>query len=564
MRVVHKLWTILISSVAVAGGLAAAPENTTTPPKLAVLISIDQGRADYLERFRPWFGQDGFARLLEEGRVYTECRYRHAVTFTAPGHATIATGTHANLHGIIANDWLIPAEGEHPFEQVNSVEDRDSAIVGLEEQIDVAPLLLNPKTGRSPRHLLMATIGDQLKLRYGDRSRVISVSGKDRAAILMGGHYADGAYWRKWGRMVSSTYYGETLPEWVSSFNATRSADEDFGRVWAPVMDPALYDEVQGPDVAAGETKDSIGLGVTLPKTIDGGLAVPGLKFYQAYAISPFAVPQLLDFALAAVDAEKLGQRDAPDLLCVGISQPDKMGHYYGPDSHEMMDSIIRLDAELARFFGALDERVGRGNYVVVLTADHGVAPLPERVQGMHHHGHLHAGRLDGSELETAVQAALEARYGVLPNGAAWFERDHASFRLTPSALAGRDAAELRKVVRAAVLGTNDIADAWTREQLLAITPQGNDLISLVRRSYHEGRGPDVFYVHQPYVFEREQGTTHGDPYHYDRHVPLIWWGAGIPGGQVADPVGVDDLALTLAGLLQIDGPPRAEGQRLF
>jgi arylsulfatase A-like enzyme len=301
---------------------------------------------------------------------------------------------------------------------------------------------------------------------------------------------------------------------------------------------------------------------MTLPKTIDGDLATPGLKFYQAHAISPFAVPQLLDFALAAVDAEKLGQRDAPDLLCVGISQPDKMGHYYGPDSHEMMDSILRLDGELARFFGALDERVGRNNYVVVLTADHGVAPLPERVQA--HHRHLHAGRFDGPELETTVEAALVAHYGELADDEAWFERDATSFRLTPAALAGRDAAEMRTVVREAVAEADNIAAAWTREELLAIEPEGSDLDSLVHRSYHVGRGADVFYAHQPYYFEREQGTTHGDPSHYDRHVPLIWMGPGIPAGQVADPVGVDDIALTLSGLLQIDGPPRAEGQRLF
>ncbi|MES1168582.1 MAG: alkaline phosphatase family protein, partial [Oleiharenicola lentus] len=236
-------------------------------PRLVVVISIDQMRADYLERFRPYFGEGGFKRLLEGGADYTNCHYEHAVTKTGPGHATILSGVHANVHGIIANEWL----DRSTFIQGNNVEDVNSPLVGLPPRADrYANPTFAAKAGRSPRNFLGVTVGDRLKARYGATAKVFGIADKDRAAILMAGPKADGAYWEEDGVFVTSTYYRPALPDWLVRFNRAFDTPQYFGRVWERALDPAIYDKVQGPDDAPGEQAED-GLATTFPKKVDGG-----------------------------------------------------------------------------------------------------------------------------------------------------------------------------------------------------------------------------------------------------------------------------------------------------
>lgn len=549
-----SLWSI----AAKAPPTPAIPP-TVASPRLAVVIAIDQFRADYLVRFRPYFVAGGFKRLLEGGADYRNCFYRHATTITAPGHATILSGVHANIHGIIANDWL----DRESWEIISSVEDRDSPLVGLPPEY-LLPTLHLPKAGRSPKNFLATTVGDQLKLRFGAASKVFTASNKDRSAILLGGKLADSAYWDESGAFVTSRYYRDALPAWVAAFNAGHRAEKAFGSTWERLLEPALYDAVQGPDDAPGES-DEYGLTRVFPKKIDGGSAVLSPNFYSAFDNAPASSVMLGEFAQAAVREEKLGRHAATDLLCVSFSQIDIVGHSYGPDSHEVMDSILRLDRVIADLLKCIDREVGLKHCLVVVTADHGSTPLPERVQALR--PSIPAGRIRVAEFDAAAKQALDAAFGAPLGEDYWCTRDGLGYHLRPSTLAAKNirAEDAAQVLKTALLSLPSVAEVYTRAEILAAPPEGDSLLAAVRRSYYAPRDHDVGIVLKPYFINRTPaGTTHGMPYDYDQHVPQLWFGAGVTPGVHLERVGVDDLAPTLAAHLGIPRPPQAEGRQLF
>lgn len=558
-----------LCGVALAKAQPAAPTPAAIPvapandvPRLAVIISVDQLRADLVLRFRHVYGPGGFARLLNDGADYRETRYLHATTKTAPGHATIATGVPSAVHGIFSNEWVTDLANRR---YSAAVQDPEAPLVGLDRAVRSPGGVIERDAGRSPRKLLAPTVGDQLKLRYGTRSRVIGIAGKDRSAILLGGHLADAAYWIEDGRFVSSTYYLTALPAWAQSFNDEKRVDQIFGSTWDRALPVELYDRTQGPDEAPGETTAAYGLSATFPKKLDGGHPQISPDFYEAFDCSPAALDLVTDFAITALRSEKLGTRADPDLLAISYSQPDLAGHLYGPDSHEMMDSIVRLDRALAKLFIALDREVGVNRWIAVLSADHGAAPLPERIQAMDNR--IPAGRLDSRRLDTTVAAALDRAFGPAPEGLAWFVRDNNGYRLFPDTLAARrlEPEAVRAVVRDAIRTAPEIGGAWTRAEILGFPWDGETVESYVRRGYPEGRGQDVVFVTKPYFIDRSKaGTTHGMPYDYDQHVPQLWFGRGVKPGVHLERVHVEDIAPTLAGQLGINPPPEARGRRLF
>lgn len=544
-----------------AAPLLVASAALAAPPRLAVVISVDQMRADYLDRFAPHFVDGGFSRF-RAGANYPQCFYRHGVTKTGPGHAVVLTGVHANVHGIIANEWKLPT-WPNP-EEVNCVEDRQAALVGLEPRAWRSPGgVLESKSGRSPRHLLAPTVGDVLKARHGAASKVFGVADKDRAAILMSGSRADGAYWTEEGRVVTSTYYRPALPDYIAAFNAEQRLRKVLGATWDRLLAPAVYEKIQGPDDAEGELA-KYGLGRTFPRRIDGGPNAPAKDFIEAFDHTPWNNELVADLARAVVVQEGLGQDDgAPDVLAIGFSQTDKIGHAYGPDSHEVMDSYLRLDRTLADLFAFLDAKVGLEHCVFVLTADHGAPSTPERRAA----AGLPGARIRAADFDAPVSAALVARFGAAPGGQAWAIRDGLGYRLNPAALAATNAprAEAEELLAATLRQQPGVAAVYTRAQYLDSAPL-DAAGEAMRLSYHPERSPEVFAVLQPHYFDRtELGVTHGQPYDYDQHVPLAWFGAGIKPGRRDERVGVDDLAPTLAGLLGIQPPaPAARGRRLF
>ncbi len=554
----RTLLAILVIGPAAASLIADPPGR----PRLAVVISVDQFRADYLERYAPYFGEGGFKRLLG-GLAFADCHHRHGLTKTGPGHAVMLSGVHPNFHGIIGNEWRLRA---WPLlEQVNCVEDRDSPLVGAAPGAVRSPGgRLEAKAGRSPRQFLATTVGDQLKLRHGARSKIVGVADKDRASILMTGKLADGAYWTEQGRVVTSTFYRPELPAYFTAFNAEQRAEKCFGREWDRLLDAAVYEKAQGPDEAEGEAGD-YGLGRTFPRRVDGGQKELTKDFFEAFDHTPWNNELVAGMARAVIVNEQLGEDDgAPDLLAIGFSQPDKIGHAYGPDSHESMDSILRLDRTLTELIQFIDQKVGLKSCIIVLTADHGIPPLPERILAAGRG--VPAGRVRGAEFDEVAFAALEAKFGALPEGGRWAVRDGLAYHLNPAVLAEMqlEAPEVEAALRDALLGHPAVAAAYTRAQFADPAPL--DCIGeAMRLSHFPPRSGDVVFVLKPYFMDRTgTGTTHGQPYDYDNHVPLVWFGAGVPAGRRLERVGVDDLAPTLAGLLGVPRPPLATGRQLF
>jgi predicted AlkP superfamily pyrophosphatase or phosphodiesterase len=533
----------------------------SAPPKLAVVISVDQFRGDYFARFGPYFGDDGFKRLLAHGTHFSNAQHRHSITQTAPGHATMLTGVFANTHGVTSNDWI----DRSTWETVNSVEDRDSPLVGI-TPAELGPVAVaNPaKTGRSPRTLQAITVGDQLKAKFGERSKVFAASNKDRSAILLGGKKADAAYWDENGKIVTSRYYRSALPAWVEAFNAERRVHGTFGKTWDRLRDVALYDRVQGPDDEPGES-DSAGLGRTFPRKITGGKDTITPAFFTAFDNSPFAAEFLGEFVQRAIREEKLGRNAATDLLCVSFSSVDAAGHTFGPDSHEIMDAVLRMDRVIAGLLDCLEREVGLAHCVIVFTADHGVAPLPERL--LARDPQASAGRVKSADLDAAVRQALDAAFGPLGKGENWFVRDNAGYHFRPEALVAKrvTAEAAAQVAKGALAKLPAVAEVYTREELLATDPAAETTRALMRRSYRAESDRDVVFALKPnFMTKTGGGSSHGVPYDYDMHVPIVFSGAGIPRGESKARVGVDQIASTLAKLLGVEPPQSAGTPVLF
>ncbi len=529
-------------------------------PALVVAISIDQFRGDYLSRFSRYFGEGGFNLFLKQGAHFANCHHAHSLTKTGPGHAVMLTGVHANINGIIGNDWIDPQS----FERVSCVGDANESMVGLPPPSGPRlPGISDVHIGRSPRYLLASTVGDELKVARGGRPKVIGIANKDRGSILMAGRMADQAYFMEGARMVSSTYYMKELPAWARDWNDARKADAYFGKVWDRVLPESEY-AGQGPDDAPGEDRTVGKLGNTLPKTVTGGEEAPGPGFYYALQNTPFSNELIADFVRAAIEHERLGQREGiTDLLCISFSANDLIGHLYGPDSHEIMDNVVRMDRTLAELFAFLDERVGLSRCTIVLTADHGASPMPETIHAIR--PDIPAGRIDGSALLRTAEAALNEAFGPLKENGRWLVRDDSTFLIHPTALAERNVARVdaQRVLRDALVQIDFVQAAYTREEL----EKGDVHDSLGEQavlSFNRARSGDVTFQSKPYFFSKSTGTNHGAPHSYDTHVPLVWFGVGVKPGVYTERVHVADLAPTLAHILGLNAPPMARGRVLF
>ncbi len=340
-------------------------------PKLVVLVVFDQMRGDYLVKWQKLFDKDGFGRLQRDGAWFQNCHYPYAFTLTAPGHTSIATGCAPYKHGIIANDWYDPSART----EVGAVKaDRYFPVppppAGQKKEYGAAPLLR-----------LQPTFSDGLdKMGKGaDKAKVVSLSIKDRAAILMAAMRATAVYWFNTlrGLFETSTFYRDEPHPWVAAFNKQRPADGYFNKDWTRFKPDLDYEKFSGPDNLAFEGT-GYKQGRTFPHPMTGGLTTPGEKYYEAFTLSPAASDVLLELAKQAIDAEKLGQRDACDVLCLSFSSNDLVGHCWGPDSQEVLDITLRSDIIIKELLNYLDAKVGAGKYVMVLTADHGVCPVPE------------------------------------------------------------------------------------------------------------------------------------------------------------------------------------------
>jgi len=519
-----RLWLTLVLLALVTISLVRAQPSTDPEIRLLLLIAVDQFRYDYLTRFRSEYS-GGLQRLLSQGAVFTNANLEHYPTVTAVGHATMLTGATPSESGIIGNDWFDRTSGA----VVTSVSDPAVASVGS-------------STGSlaSPRRLLVSTVGDELKLASRAapgaalRPRVFGVSLKDRSAILPVGRGADAAYWwdTKTGRFVTSTYYMASAPAWVQTFNDRKAPDLYAGRTWAALDSPASALR-------------------RLPETV-------GAPLYDAVYGSPFGNDELVAFALGVLQREQLGQRHTTDLLSVSFSSNDSVGHTYGPDSPQVRDIAIRTDAAIGRLLTEIDRAVGLSHVLVSFTTDHGVAPLPETLTERG----LPGGRMTTKELFDPIQRALSAAYGegkwlmATAGSSPYLNYDLiSSLKLDP--------AEVRRTAAAAAMAVPHVARVYTRDQLQRGDVPGDRIGSRVLRGFNAQRSGDLEIILEPYWMRQAQGTTHGTPYNYDAHIPLILMGPRIQAGEYSDPAALNDLAPTLATLVGVEIPAASVGRVL-
>jgi predicted AlkP superfamily pyrophosphatase or phosphodiesterase len=506
---------------ALLGQAAAAAADTVHKPKLVLAVVIDQFRYDYLLRFRADY-HAGLERLLERGAVFTDAHYLHAATVTAAGHATFLSGAPPSMSGIIANEWYERETGG----MVTSVSDPKTFLVGG----------VGMRTSASPRRLLVSTIGDELKM-SGVESKVISVSIKDRGAVLPGGHMADGAYWydpdfQAW---VTSSYYREKLPEWVQQINAERPAQRYLGTNWLPVDGPA------------GEAP--------FCSMVAGG----DVRYCGSLEASPFGNEMIEEFAERALDAEKLGQHSGTDILAVSFSSNDYVGHAVGPDDPSIRDISIRTDRLLGRLLERAEQQAGAGNVLVVLTADHGVAPVPEVNEARRMPG----GRLSDLRLTERINSALAKRFGPgewLLTGP-YMVMPYLNLKLIDSRKLDR--AEVERAAAEAARSEAHIARVYTRSQLLEGRVEPDAIGRAVALGFFGPRSGDLLILPEPYYAFEASGASHGTPYDYDTHVPVIFFGPQIKPGAYTGRIAVNDVAPTLASILGVETPTSSTGRIL-
>lgn len=502
---------------------APAPKAPAAAPRLVLLIAVDQLRYDYLTRFEAGF-EAGLKQLLDNGAVFTNAHLDHYPSVTAVGHATMLTGAWPSVSGIVGNDWYDPVEKRN----VASVEDGDVRLVG-------GPALPGRRAS-SPHRLRVSTIGDELKL-AGHDSRVIGIAVKDRSAILMAGRMADAAYWFGSASpgFVTSSWYRDALPAWAADFQSRNVVESWLGREWR----------------APGSAGKPGRLLATLPGT-------PGREYFEALFNSPFGNDLTVEFALAALAGEGLGTRETTDLLAVSFSCNDSVGHDKGPHSPEVEDITRRTDLAVAKLLAAVHRQVGLARTLVVLTADHGVAPVPEEIKARKMPG----GRLGRDELVSAATAAIEAAYG--PGD--WIAgRSGAAVYLNSERIAERGL-ERAAVERTAAAGLERLPAVWrtyTRSQLLEGRVAPDPWSRRVMLGFDRERSGDVEAVLEPYWMPEGIATTHGSPWSYDTHIPLVLMGPGIRTGRYDVNVVLNDLAPTLATLLRIETPSGASGRVL-
>lgn len=539
--------------------LAAAAGAAPVRPRLIVLVSIDQFRADYLTRFWDLYkpatdasGIGGFRYLMEQGAWHTDAHHDHYPLYTGPGHSIHFTGAPPYKTGIVGNEWFDRDLNRERY----CVEDPgpDGELVGA------AP----GKTGISPATLRVSTVGDELKMATGGQGKVWAVAFKDRAAVLMAGRLADGVLWfdDETGNWVTSRFYRKdgTLPKWVADWNAAKKIDARFdgGKLtWNLSVPPEALKRLWAP--GNDFVNPRYGLGKAFPHPINGGLAQPGKAFYNAFTNSPFGNEYVLETAREILTREKLGQDEQPDILAINLSSNDYVGHAFGPDSAEVLDISVQTDRQLSGFFQFLAKSVpgGLDDVTIVITADHGVAP----VAGEMKRAGFPAGALTLDK--ATVQKALQTKYGA----GDWVQAVvEANVYLNRKAFEdkGIDFAQAEAAAAEALRREPGIYAAFTRSQILDGRLPDTDVGRRVARSFHPRVSGDVVLVSDPFwVPGQLTGTTHGTPYAYDTSVPLLLAGAGIKPGRYTQRVSTLDIAPTLSALLGILQPSGCEGHVL-
>jgi len=506
-------------------------------PRLVVFISVDQARFDYLIRFRPLF-KDGLKLILDRGSDFTNTFHDYATTETGPGHATLSTGSFPSNSGIIANEWFDRGKKR----VVNCVEDGASPVV-TSKGVSADGI----SSGRSPRHLLLSGLGDWIR-QTDPESKVFAASRKDRGAILLGGLGANAAFWydEKTGEFVTSEYYSRTYPEWIRAFTLAHGPARKFGTLWTPLPVPEAAERLA--------EIEAVNCTSTFPHPIGDLTFAPDAAYFWGFGGTPYMDEYLGEFAQELIGQENLGQDDHLDFLGLSFSAVDLVGHAYGPNSPEALDTFLRLDHTLGALFRYLDQKVGLDRVVVPFSADHGVMGLPEYQKTKNLPG-TRVTMEDVVCLE-GLGAKLEEKFGK----GNWLLDD---LYLDYASLSKKNLSQeqVEKELSSWLARCPSVARVWTRTELMH--PPANPDPFMVRflHSFNPERSPDLLVQYKEYVLPHfGPGTGHGSPYDYDRHIPFVLIVPGQRAAVVDQEIRSVDIAPTVASALGIKPDRKLDG----
>jgi predicted AlkP superfamily pyrophosphatase or phosphodiesterase len=532
-------------------------------PRLVLQITVDALRGDLPERYSHVLGEGGFRYLMDEGVNYTNAHYQHANTETIVGHVSLATGSVPAAHGMVGNVWFDREAGR----LVYNIEDADHHLLtvgaDVDQKTEIDPTQKAAKVdGRSPAAILSSTFSDELAVHYGGQSKIFAVSVKDRGAVSLAGH-AGKAFWfsKASGEFVTSTYYYDQYPEWVKAWNADKPAQAYAGKSWELLHDSSKYLFGEADD-REYET-DFPGFGRTFPHPFG---TADDKYFTTRLTLSPAGDELTLDFAMALIEQEQLGQDAVPDYLSVSFSSTDYVGHIFGASSLESEDNIAHLDRTLAKLFAYVDEKIGLENTLIVLSADHGQPEVP---------GHLHelgiedAHYFDTDALDkTPAIAAIKKQLGISEGLIEAYFQPYIYLNRELIQEKGLDQAEVEKVIAAELVKFDGVAAAVSSTALRTDNLPDTLLMRAILHNFHSKRSGDIYVIFEPNVFINDfdgltVASTHGSPWRYDTYVPVMFAGAGLKPATVNRSITPYDVAPTLAGYLGIKPPSAAIGNPL-
>lgn len=519
-------------------------DNTIqTQPKLIVGIVVDQMRYDYLTRFYDKYGEGGFKRMMNEGFDCRNNHFNYVPTYTAPGHSSVYTGTTPKYHGIIGNNWY-------------DKEIKSSVYCAGDDSVE--PVGTKDKAGKmSPHRMKTTTFTDENRLFTQLQGKTIGIALKDRGAILPAGHTANAAYWfhgQDEGRWISSTFYMTELPKWVQNFNNSNIANSYF-KEWNTLYDIKTYTESTADDNSfeggfKGKEKTTFPYDLKALKDQNSG--------FELLKSTPYGNSLTTDFALAAIDGEDLGKDNITDVLTLSYSSTDYVGHNFGVSSKEVQDTYLRLDKDLERLFNALDQKVGKGNYTVFLTADHAAVEVPSYLSSLK----IPAGYFDGKAFREKLNAFLKSTYNaddLVEN----YSNNQIFLNRAKLSEMGLKLQEVQQTIVNEIIAYKHIDKAYTGMSMTQASFTAG-IEELVQNGYDQKRSGDVVYIFEPGVLSYSlTGSSHGTSFNYDTHVPLLLFGKGIKHGHSFKKTHITDIAPTMSALLGIGFPSGATGQPL-
>ena len=534
----NKIFKLILVLCAFCGIAQAQPER----PKLVVGIVIDQMQWDYLYRFNARYSEGGFKRLLGEGFSCENVRIPYIPSVTAIGHTSIYTGSVPSIHGIAGNNFV-----------------KDGKVVYCTDDNTVKPVGTDSEAGlMSPRNMWATTIGDELRLATNSRSKVVGVALKDRASILPAGHHANGAFWfdDKTGNFITSTFYMDKLPSWVNDFNKKKLAKKYLSEKWNTLYAKDTYKESTADE---NDYEDGIQKGEKAVLPLD----LPTLYNKYGYKIirnTPFGNSITFDMAKAAIDGENLGRGTDTDMLTVSCSSTDYIGHQVGTNAVEIEDTYLRLDQSIADFLSYLDQKVGKGNYLVFLTADHGGMNNARFLQDRRIPSGSFMGKANKKELDSVLQVKYPAAGELVKtvmNGQVFFNLDVIESQKL-------DYAEVKQVVVDQLKKNPRVLYAFDMEKT-SVASVPDDVKFRAINGYNRERSGGVQIVLKPGYYDHGmRGTTHGAWNPYDTHIPLVFMGWEIQHGESAQPHYMTDIAATVCAMLHIQAPNGCIGTPIF